>query len=213
MTKTAAILCAGAFPRKEYPLYLLSTADIVVCCDSATMKFMRHFHREPDVVIGDMDSLPESFRSSLSCTIVHETEQENNDQTKAVRYVLSHFPEVGSIHILGASGLREDHTIGNLSLLMEYTRMFSLGERTIDSVSDYSTAFAVTDSISLHVGEGRRISILSPDNSLRIKSKGLEWPTDDVVFDNWWKATLNRATDDVVSLEFSHPSMALVIME
>jgi thiamine pyrophosphokinase len=80
-------------------------------------------------------------------------------------------------------------------------------------VSDYSTAFAITDSCELHIGEGRRFSIFSPDNSLKIKSRGLFWPLDNVVFDNWWKATLNVATEDIVSLEFSHPSIALIILD
>ena len=58
-----------------------------------------------------------------------------------------------------------------------------------------------------------KFSLFSPDNSLTIKSKGLQWPTDGVVFDNWWKATLNIASEDVVHLDFSHRSMALVIMD
>ena len=114
---------------------------------------------------------------------------------------------------IAASGKREDHTIGNLSLLMEYTRCFDLGDKRVDMVSDWGTIFAITDSCTLDVGEGRRFSLISPDNTLRVKSEGLQWKTDDVVFDNWWKATLNRATRDRVSLEFSHPSMALVFLD
>ena len=33
---TAAIVANGDFPRKDYPLWLLKNADVVVCCDSAT---------------------------------------------------------------------------------------------------------------------------------------------------------------------------------
>ena len=219
MTRTAVILAAGAFPTKPYPLYLLQSADIVVCCDSAFAKYLRRMprifggERLPDVVIGDMDSLPASLQSAYADLIVHETEQDHNDQTKAVRYVLDHYPDVREIHILGSTGLRADHTIGNLSLLMEYPRMFGTADVAIDAVSDYGTAFALTDSAELHVGAGRRFSLFSPDNSLRIRSEGLQWPTDDVVFDNWWKATLNRTTADIVRLTFSHPSRALVILD
>lgn len=219
MTRTAVILAAGAFPTKPYPLYLLQSADIVVCCDSAFAKYLRRMtrifggERLPDVVIGDMDSLPASLRSAYQDIIVHETEQDHNDQTKAVRYVLGHYPDVAEMHILGATGLRADHTIGNLSLLMEYPRMFGTADVAIDAVSDYGTAFALTDSAELHVGAGRRFSLFSPDNGLRIRSEGLQWPTDDVVFDNWWKATLNRTTADIVRLTFSHPSRALVILD
>lgn len=216
---SAVILVNGQFPRKEYPLYLLRSACRIVCCDGAVAKYRKAERkvfgagRMPDCIIGDLDSIPKALLGEYSSIITRVEEQDDNDQTKAVRHTLRTWPDIDEIHILGATGLRADHTIGNLSLLMEYPRIFDLGERTIDIVTDYGTAFAVTDSCTLQVGEGRRFSLFSPDNSLRIKSEGLKWPTDEVVFDNWWKATLNRATQDEVTLTFSHPSRALVILD
>jgi len=209
------ILCDGEFPRKAYPLYLLENADAVVCCDGAAVKLMRRYggKRMPEAVVGDMDSLPKKWRELLAPIVVEVEEQDDNDMTKAMRFVLEHHPEVTDIHILGATGLREDHTVGNLGLLMEYTRMFDLKDICVEMVSDYSTAFAITDTCELHVGKGRRVSLFSPDNTLTIKSEGLQWPTDGVVFDNWWPATLNRATADVVKLTFSHTSRALVVLD
>ncbi|MBR5064251.1 MAG: thiamine diphosphokinase [Bacteroidales bacterium] len=208
------ILCDGAFPTEPYPLFLLDSADAVVCCDGALEKLLAHNpSARPAVVIGDMDSLPVSLREQYASLVVKVEEQEFNDQTKAMRYVLEHYPEATDITILGATGLREDHTIGNLGLLMEYTRLFNLGDRRVSAVSDYGTAFAITDSCDLHLGEGRRISIFTADNSLRITSQGLQWPLDDVVFDAWWKATLNRTTEPIVSLHFSHPSAVLVMVD
>ena len=208
------ILCDGAYPTEPYPLFLLESAEGVVCCDGALEKFARHFPgRMPLAVVGDMDSLSEDLRIQFSEVLFHETEQDYNDLTKAMRWVLREHPEVEEIVILGATGLREDHTIGNLGLLMEYTRMFDLGDRKVSMVSDYGTAFAITDTCDLHLGESRRFSIFSADNSLRITSKGLQWPLDDVVFDAWWKATLNRTTEPIVSLTFNHPSSALVMVD
>ena len=208
------ILCNGLFPSEPYPLYLLDSAEGVVCCDGSLEKFLAHApEKRPLAVIGDMDSLPEELQESFADIIVHETEQDYNDLTKAMRWVLREHPEVMDITILGATGLREDHTIGNLGLLMEYTRLFDLGERRVSMVSDFGTAFAITDSCELHLGEGRRFSLFSADNSLRISSIGLQWPTDGVVFDAWWKATLNRTTEPIVQLTFSHPSPALVIVD
>ena len=83
----------------------------------------------------------------------------------------------------------------------------------IEMVSDTGTAFAVNDTFEMDCGLGRQVSIFSPDNSLNIKSTGLEYPTDEVVFDNWWKATLNKASQDTVRLEFSHRSMALIMLD
>lgn len=221
MGKSAVIICNGQFPKKEYPRYLIRTADYIVCCDGAASQFLRNSEsifshmRMPDIVIGDMDSIPHTLRTRLKDIFVHETEQENNDQTKAFRYILEHFPDVSDITIVGASGKREDHTIGNMSLLMEYARSYGLEEKGISviMVSDYSTAFAITDTFEFQCGQGRRISIFTPDNSLRIKSEGLVYPTDNVVFDNWWKATLNTAAEDTVKLTLSHKSIALIIVD
>lgn len=218
MHKTVVIICDGQFPKNEYPRYLIRTADFIVCCDGALRKFVRNSmaifgeERLPDLVIGDMDTLPASWQKKYADIIIRENEQEHNDQTKAVRWVLGNIADIDHIYILGSTGGRADHTIGNLSLLMEYTRMFDLGETTIEAVTDQETFFAVNDTIEFDCGIGRQVSIFSPDNSLKIGSTGLEYPTDKVVFDNWWKATLNKATQDTVRLEFNHKSIALIAL-
>lgn len=221
MGKNAVIICNGEFPVKEYPRYIIRNADVTVCCDGAFDKYMKAgesiFGKEklPDVVIGDLDSISSVKREKYSRIIVHDADQETNDQTKAFRYVMENFPEVTGIHIIGATGLRTDHTIGNVSLLMEYARDYSLDSRgiSVDIISDRETIIPVTDTIELQCGEGRSISVFSPDNTLKIHSEGLVWPLDNVVFDNWWKATLNRAANDTIRLVFSHRSIALVMLD
>lgn len=221
MHKTVVIICDGRFPKSEYPRYLIRTADFIICCDGALQKFLRASvsifgeKRLPNVVVGDMDSLSPALRRRYSDIIVQIDEQEHNDQTKAFRWALENIPGISQIYILGATGEREDHTIGNVSLLMEYARTYDLEGMGIgvEMISDHATIFAATDTFEMDCGEGRRVSIFSPDNSLRIRSEGLEWPTDEVIFDNWWKATLNRASQDHVRLEFSHRSIALIMMD
>jgi thiamine pyrophosphokinase len=218
MDKSIVIICDGSFPKSEYPRYIIRTADFIICCDGALSKFIKHSERIfgterlPDLVIGDMDTLSAAMQKKYADIIIREDEQEHNDQTKAVRWALNNLTDIGSIHILGATGGRADHTIGNLSLLMEYTRMFDLGDIQIETVTDEGTIFPVTDTIEFDCGSGREISIFSPDSSLRITSEGLAYKTDDVIFDNWWKATLNKASEDKVRLEFNHRSMALIMM-
>ena len=221
MHKTVVIICDGTFPKTEFPRYLIRTADFIICCDGALRKFLRHSRsifgeeRLPDLVIGDMDSLPASLKKKYGELIVQVDEQEHNDQTKAFRWAMENIPDMDHIYIIGATGEREDHTIGNLSLLMEYARTYDLAGRgvEVEMVTDHATVFAATDTFEMDCGIGRRVSIFSPDNSLKIRSEGLEWPLDNVVFDNWWKATLNKACDDRVRLEFSHKSIVLIILD
>ena len=220
MSREIVIICEGVFPKNEYPRYLIRTADFIICCDGALRKFLRGSmaifgeERLPDKVVGDMDSLSANLKARYSHIIVQIDEQEHNDQTKAFRWALENLSDISTITIIGATGQREDHTIGNMSLLMEYARTYDLEAMGIQlqMITDHGVIFPVTDTMEFDCGIGRQVSIFSPDNSLRIKSSGLEWKTDDVVFDNWWKATLNRATQDRVRLEFSHRSIALVMM-
>ncbi len=219
MHSDVVIIGDGKFPKTEYPRYLISSADFIICCDGALLKFLRNSEaifgekRLPDLVIGDMDTLSQSMQRKYADIIRKENEQDHNDQTKAVRWVLNNLKGVQNIHIVGGTGGRTDHTIGNTSLLMEYTRMFDLGDISIEMVTDEGTIFPINDTIEFECGPGRSISIFSPDNSLKIRSEGLMYPTDDVVFDNWWKATLNKTVQDKVRLELSHRSIALIILD
>lgn len=202
---TAVIVANGEFPRKEYPLWLLKSADIVVCCDGA----YRHLKRmgiKPVAIVGDMDSLK---NEQVDVSVVKVDEQDFNDLNKAFLWLREKYPQATDIHILGATGKSEAHALGNLSYLM-YWEQKGL---SIDMVSDYNTAFAISDSCELHVGEGRKVSIFSPDNTLSIKSKGLVWPTDEVRFDLWFRGTLNRASADIVALDFNHPAPVLVVLD
>ena len=219
MHSSVVIIGDGKFPKTEYPRYLIRSADFIICCDGALLKFLRNSEaifgekRLPDLVIGDMDTLSASMQKRYADIIIKENEQDHNDQTKAVRWALANLVGVEQIHILGGTGGRADHTIGNVSLLMEYTRMFDLGDTAIEMVTDEGTIFPINDTIEFECGQGRSISILSPDNSLKIKSEGLMYPTEDVVFDNWWKATLNKTMQDKVRLELNHRSIALIILD
>ena len=88
---------------------------------------------EPDLVVGDLDSIPASLLERFPNRLRKVDEQEDNDLTKAFYAAMEFSPSC--IHILGATGLREDHTLGNISLLARYQQEAGPSCR-IDMVSD-----------------------------------------------------------------------------
>ena len=82
MGRSIVILCDGDFPKTEYPRYLIRTADFIICCDGSLRKFIRNSpaifgeERLPDLVIGDMDTLPMSMQKKYADIIIKEEEQE-----------------------------------------------------------------------------------------------------------------------------------------
>ena len=214
-----AILCDGDFPGKAEVRDCLLSCDVVVCCDGAAASFMRF--RRPEFVVGDMDSLSEDVRDELSDQLFHIGEQESNDLSKAFRCVCAllrtgsgrHIPEF-SITVFGATGKREDHTLGNISLLADFAQYLSAcgTPGRLSMMTDYGLFVPVLDSCAFSLPAGQPVSIFAFDQNLRIDSSGLEYPTGDVRFDMWWKATLNRASGGRVELRLSHPAKALMYL-
>ena len=158
----------------------------VVCCDGAADEYIRHGFL-PDAIIGDGDSLSSENREKLA-TIFHQIkDQETNDQTKAVRFLKAQGKR--QITIIGGTGKREDHTLGNISLLVEYMR----SGMEVRTVTDYGTFIPVSDTQSFASHPGQQVSIIN-FGAEGLKGEGLFYPLSD--FSNWWQGTLNEATAD-----------------
>ena len=115
-THEAVILANGEYPVHPLPLQVLADAKYVVCCDGAANEYISRGHT-PDIIIGDGDSLLPEYKKRFSSIIHQIPDQETNDQTKAVHYLQS--KGIRKIAIVGATVKREDHTLLNISLLME----------------------------------------------------------------------------------------------
>jgi len=187
----AVILANGDYPSAPLPLQILEEAPYVVCCDGGANEYIAKGHL-PDVIIGDGDSLSEENRIKYASLIHFNPDQETNDQTKAVKYLLS----LGKrrIAIVGATGKREDHTIGNISLLMEYMRMGV----DVRNYTDYGILIPCKGTCTFDCHAEQQVSIFN-FTAKRLKSEGLAYPIYD--FTTWWQGTLNRCTGTSFTIE------------
>ena len=130
------ILANGEYPQHNLPKAILRNASQVVCCDGAALQYIG----KPTVIIGDGDSLPDKLKSQYSDIIVHISEQEDNDLTKATKYIKQHILNSPTdnnpalVAYLGTTGKREDHTLANIFLLPRYK--FELGIEPV-MITDY----------------------------------------------------------------------------
>lgn len=102
------IVANGRFPSAELPLRLLKEAKTIIACDGA-VKTLYEKGIHPDAIVGDLDSIPAGLRERYADRIHHVEDQEINDLTKSVRF--AHTQGYREVLILGATGLREDHTL------------------------------------------------------------------------------------------------------
>lgn len=187
----AVILANGDYPTAETPLRILKEAPYIVCCDGGANRYIES-GRTPDAIIGDGDSLATEYRDKYSHLLHRVTEQESNDQTKAVRFMLSQGK--CNIAIVGATGKREDHTLGNISLLIEYARAGA----NVRTYTDYGVFIPCNNNTTIATKPGQQISIFN-FTATDFSSHGLRYPIFD--FNNWWQGTLNEATADSITIK------------
>jgi len=192
--KTAVILADGSFPVHEIPLGYLRNAKHIICCDGSAASLLNR-DLEPEAIVGDLDSLDRDTAERYSDRLFRDDDQETNDLTKAVKWCSSRgFDEV---IILGATGKREDHTIGNISLLTEYSLFIK-----VRMITDTGEIIPLVKSGKVSSFPGQQVSVFSVNPFTKVRSAGLLYELCDLELHNWWRATLNEATGDSFSLFF-----------
>ena len=180
----AVIVAGGEYPTAPLPLEVMQSAPFVVCCDGAADRHIAT-GRVPDAIVGDGDSISAANREKYAHLLHVISEQETNDQTKAVRFLMERGKR--SIAIVGATGKREDHTIGNISLLIEYARAGC----DVRSFTDHGVFIPCNGTTTHKCRKGQQVSIFSI-TAKELSAEGLLYPIYD--FNNWWQGTLNECT-------------------
>ena len=176
------IVANGVFPTNEIPLGILKNARHIVACDGA----IKHVP-QTEIVVGDGDSVPLTYHDRL----IQIEEQEDNDLTKATRYCLS--MDWHKIAYLGCTGKREDHTLGNIGLLMRYFRTMGVEGMMFTDHGFFTPVYGNHTFISK---KGQQVSIFN-FGCKQLTSEGLKWNS--YAYDEWWQGTLNEALGDKFS--------------
>ena len=204
--KPLIILADGEFPIHSAPLDQLREAGYIVCCDGAADRLIAT-GIIPNAIVGDMDSLSSNLKDRFASIIHTNSCQETNDLTKAFDFALLQNPE--KIVILGATGIREDHSLGNISLLLIYAQKSTT---PVEMWTNNGIFYPIWEDKTFSVTKGCNVSLIALDSGVRIKSYGLKYPLEEVIFDSWWKGTLNECEGDEFTLHFIEKGKILVFI-
>jgi len=159
---------------------------------------------EPSWIVGDGDSVSGATRARFAAQCRFEAEQETNDLAKAFRFCVAQ--GWTRIIILGATGGREDHTLGNLSLLADFARESDVRLLTDTGLFTPLVASARIDSVA-----GQQVSLIACDAGMRVSAEGLKYPVRGLPLSRWWQGTLNEACG--ASFEVSFTEGALLVFQ
>jgi thiamine pyrophosphokinase len=193
MNFDGVILAAGDFPRHEIAFSVLAwNRENIISCDSATDVLLSWGYL-PKFGIGDGDSMSQEAKDLLADRLIIETEQENNDLTKAVKFAVS--LGMKKIAILGATGKREDHTLGNIGLLADYMDIVD-----VMMFTDYGCFFPVKGNAIIECIKGQQISFFCMDAAPLTVNK-VKWLIKKRILTRWWQGTLNETLEEKVEIE------------
>ncbi len=170
----AIIIAAGETGGQDWQRWVRS-GDWIIGADGGAAQAIA-WGLLPDLVIGDLDSLPEAARSSLEaagCQFVeHPRAKDETDLELALQYAVRAGAQ--DIVVLGALGGRLDHTMANVLLL------------ALPSLAGVSVRIAAGDqqmllarggeTVHLEGAAGDLVSLLPlGGDALSVSTRGLAW--------------------------------------
>lgn len=189
-TPQAVILAAGDYPSHPIPCALLTDAEFVACCDSSADEYIAN-GGIPGIIVGDGDSISEENRKRFADILEFEEEQDYNDLTKTMRALRRR--GITRVAIVGATGKREDHTLGNISLLLFYKEMGF----DVRMFTDYGVFIPIHGNCTFDSFPRQQVSIFN-FTAKGLDSNGLVYPLSD--FTSWWQGTLNESQGNLFSI-------------
>jgi len=170
----AIIIANGQIRDNDFYRSLIAPTDLVICADGGASNALA-LGMQPQIVIGDLDSLDGNLKAQLDaegCQILtHPARKDETDLELALRYAIDR--GVDEILILGALGSRIDQTLANV-LLLTLPEMRSVKIRILYGRQE---VFLIRNEALVEGQVGDTLSLLPLTEQVTgIYTEGLEYP-------------------------------------
>ena len=190
------LLVNGEFPTHPVPLIFLNSAETIICTDGSADKLLAH-GRTPDVIIGDMDST-KLKKDDFKGVWISSLNQNKTDLQKTLDWCIAN--NLNDVIVLGAMGKREDHSLGNLHALAEYSSKID-----ITFVSNFAVIYSFKGKRTFSSLKGQQISIVAIENVKSISTVGLKYELNNEPFPPACNGISNEAESDEFTIETTEP--------
>jgi len=156
----------GSPPTHTTPRNILKSAVTILCTDGGADK-LKNLELQPDIILGDMDSLTLA-RGSYNCEIIELTDQSKTDLEKSLEWCYEN--GIGQLSLVGFSGGQDDH---NMAALWTLVSFFEKMELTFYSNS--SKIKCVKGDTRIDSFTGQTISIIPTKENIETSVSGLKY--------------------------------------
>ena len=187
MSTSAVLVANGEKPVSNYAKQLIAQNNLKICVDS-NLSFFKELDVEPDIIIGDLDTV-DINKSSSKSTVVKEEDQNKTDLEKSLDYCIAQ--NIKDIYIIGATGKRDDHSFANIMIAQQYSDTLN-----IEMISNFFQIFFVNGSKEILEKKSRNLSMISLISDNKITTSGLEYNLSDQKLNSFSHGISNRIISD-----------------
>jgi len=208
--RRAWVFAGGEFAVDHLPMDNVQAQDLMVCVDGGLQHCLQA-GLHPDMLIGDMDSVPASLlkddRIDDVERYVFPSEKAASDLELALT-ILSEKP-LDEVILVGVSGGRTDHMLFNWQLVRLQNWPFSL--QFIDDTT-HAYVLAGAGDLSLNAAPDAFLSLLAMERSTGVSTTGLQYPLSNAVIDVGSTLGLsNVVTSTPVHVEVSSGTLLVMV--
>lgn len=204
----ALIIANGASCNEELLGQLLEWSPLVIVLDSAIERVI-DLNIKVDVVLGDFDrgfNPHELLQSQYPIEIIHTPDQNKTDLEKAFDYLIER--KIPAVNVVWATGKRADHTITNLTTIIQYRDSLK-----IVILDDHSKVFLLPKKFEKWYTANTPISLIPVGRVSGIHSENLFYPLkNDSLTIGYKTGSSNHVTKDGI-VTILHEEGDLLLME
>jgi thiamine pyrophosphokinase len=203
--KRIIIFANGDLPDLEKARTLLRDDDFIIAADGGTRHALA-VGLIPNVIVGDLDSLPANFEISKfdNEVILYPQDKNETDLELAIQHAMTLNPE--QIIILAALGGRLDQTLGNIALILHPSSIILRLDDGIEEV------FFCRDQAQINGSVGDLVSLLPWQGEVTgVVTTNLKWPLrDEVLYPHKTRGISNEMLGDTASVQIKSGLLLVV---
>ena len=204
----ALIIANGASCNQELLGQLLEWSPLVIVLDSAIERVIE-LNIKVDVLLGDFDRdfNPQEFiQSQHPIEIVHTPSQDKTDLEKAFDYLIER--KIPAVNVVWATGKRADHTITNLTNIVNYRNSLKIVIH-----DDHSKIFTLPRKFQKWYTAKTNISLIPIGIVTGITSQNLLYPLENDTLTMGYRTGSSNSviSDGIVTIQ--HEEGDLLMME
>lgn len=202
--KKCVVVCDGDLPSKKTIMAELADSSFLIAADGGALALKR-MNITSDVIIGDLDSYqPTGNEKAL---VIEDPDQETNDLEKSLMYAIKQSAD--HIVVLGATGKRLDHTLKNLSVMLQFHSKFN----HLVFKDRYSTIEIILSPFKRDFVPGTSVSLFPLSGTVEgITTKGLKYSlTNGILKNGMQDGSSNETVKKTVEIEFKKGDLLLLV--